>query len=149
MEAERIAVARGWGLTVLRVIVGVVFFVHGFQKLFAMGIGGVAGFLGQVGVPAPGLFAVVVTLVELLGGLALVLGLFTRVAAISLSVDMLVATLTVHLSAGFFVSDGGYEFTLVLLAASAALAIAGPGEAALDRALASRTDNPALARLTR
>src|SRR3712207_593592 len=93
---------------------------------------------------------VIVTLAELLGGLALILGLFTRLAAISLGVGMLVATLTVHLPNGFSVlPNGGYEFTLVLLATSVALAVGGPGEAALDRFLATRTNNPALARLTR
>ncbi len=150
MESDRVARMQGWGLTMLRVVVGIVFFVHGLQKLFVMGFGGVAGMMEGLTVPAPGLFAVVLTLVELLGGLALILGLFTRVAVIPLAVDMLVATLTVHLPNGFFtVPNGGYEFTLVLLAASVALAIAGPGEAALDRFLAMRTNNPALARLTR
>ena len=150
MEAEGVARMQGWGLAILRVVVGIVFLVHGFQKLFLMGFGGVAGMMEGLGVPAPGLFAIILTLVELLGGLALILGLFTRVVAIPLAVDMLVATLTVHLPNSFSVLlNGGYEFTLVLLAASVALAVAGPGEAALDRFLAMRTNNPALARLTR
>ena len=150
MEAEGVARMQGRGLAILRVVVGIVFLVHGFQKLFFMGFGGVAGMMEGLGVPAPGLFAVILTLVELLGGLALILGLFTRLAAIPLAIDMLVATLTVHLPNGFFaITNGGYEFTLVLLAASIALAVAGPGEAALDRFLAMRTNNPALTRLTR
>ena len=148
MDAERIVRTQGWGLTVLRVVLGIVFLVHGAQKLFVFGFGGVAGLLGGLGVPAPGLFAVVVTLVEVVGGIALILGLFTRVAAIMLAVDMLVATLTAHLANGFFAQNGGYEFTLLLLAASVALAVAGPGEAALDRAIAAR-GNPTLARLAR
>lgn len=148
MDADRIARTRGWGLTVLRVVVGIVFVVHGAQKLFVFGFGGVTGLLEGLGVPAPGLFAVVVTLVELVGGIALILGLFTRVAALMLAVDMLVATLTVHLPNGFFAQNGGYELTLVLLAAGVALAVAGPGEAALDRAIAAR-GNPTLARLAR
>ena len=148
MDAERIVRTQGWGLTVLRVVVGIVFLVHGAQKLFVFGFGGVAGLLEGLGVPAPGLFAVVVTVVEIVGGIALILGLFTRVAAIMLAVDMLVATLTAHLSNGFFAQNGGYEFTLLLLAASVALAVAGPGEAALDRIIAAR-GNPTLARLAR
>ena len=149
MDAQRVDGVRGWGLTVLRIVVGMVFLVHGFQKLLVMGFGGVAGFFGSLGVPAPGLFAVIVTLVELLGGLALIVGLLTRLAAILLALDMLVAILTVHLPNGFFVNDGGYEFPLVLLASCAALAVAGSGEAALDGWLASRIRNPTLARLTR
>ncbi len=149
MDAQRVAGARGWGLTVLRIVVGMVFLVHGLQKLLVMGFGGVAGFLGSLGVPAPGLFAVLVTLVEVLGGLALILGLLTRLAAILLALDMLVAILTVHLPNGFFVNNGGYEFPLVLLASCVALAVAGAGEGALDGVLASRIRNPTLSRLTR
>ena len=149
MEAEGVARMQGWGLAILRVVVGIVFLVHGFQKLFLMGFGGVAGMMEGLGVPAPGMFAVILTLVELLGGLALILGLFTRVAAIPLAIDMLVAILTVHLPNGFSAVNGGYEFTLVLLAASIALAVAGSGEAALDRMLATRMKNPSLARLVR
>ncbi len=149
MDAQRVAGARGWGLTVLRIVVGIVFLVHGLQKLLVMGFGGVAGFFGSLGVPAPGLFAVLVTLVEVLGGLALIVGLLTRLAAILLALDMLVAILTVHLPNGFFVNNGGYEFPLVLLASCVALAVAGAGEAALDGLLAARTGNPTLTRLTR
>ena len=148
MDADRVVRTQGWGLTVLRVVVGIVFLVHGAQKRFVFGFGGVAGLLEGLGVPAAGLFAVVVTLVEIVGGIALILGLLTRIAAVTLAVDMLVATLTAHLPNGFFAQNGGYEFTLVLLAAAVALAVAGPGEAALDRALAAR-GNPTLARLAR
>ncbi|MBI2001159.1 MAG: DoxX family protein, partial [candidate division NC10 bacterium] len=117
MNANGLTQIQGWGITVLRVVVGIVFLVHGGQKLFVWGFGGVAGFLGQVGIPAPMLAAVIVTLVELLGGLALLLGLFTRWAAIPLAINMAVAILTVHLQAGFFLPNG-YEFALTLLAAT-------------------------------
>jgi putative oxidoreductase len=149
LDAQRVDGVRGWGLSVIRVVVGIVFLVHGLQKLLVVGFGGVAEFLGSLGVPAPGLFAVIVTLVEALGGLALIVGLLTRLAAILLAVDMLVAILAVHLPNGFFASDFGYEFPLVLLAACVALTVAGAGEAGLDGVLARRTRNPTLARLTR
>ena len=137
MNANGLTQLQGWGITVLRVVVGIVFLAHGGQKLFVWGFGGVAGFLGQVGIPAPMLAAVVVTLVEFLGGLALLLGLFTRWAAIPLAINMAVAILTVHLRAGFFLPNG-YEFALTLLAANVALILLGSGEASLDSLLGKR-----------
>jgi putative oxidoreductase len=101
-----------------------------------------------MGTPLPLFFSTVVTLVELLGGVVLILGLFTRLVVVPLAIDMLVAILTVHLTNGFFTNSNGYEFPLVLLAACVALMLGGSGEASLDRGLASR-GNPTLARLTR
>jgi putative oxidoreductase len=134
MMAGGLTLAQGWGITVLRVIVGIVFLVHGGQKLFVWGFSNVAGFFGQVGIPVPLLTAIVVTLVEFLGGLALLLGLFTRWAAIPLALNMLGAMLTVHLKAGFFLPEG-FEFVLTLLAANVALALLGSGEASVDKLL--------------
>jgi putative oxidoreductase len=122
---------QGWGITVLRVVVGVVFVAHGGQKLFIWGFGNVAGFMGKIGVPAPLLAAVVVTLVEFLGGVALLLGVYTRSAAALLAIDMLVALLTVHIRGGFFLPNG-IEFALTLLAANTALLLLGSGEASVD-----------------
>ncbi|GIX49205.1 MAG: quinol oxidase [Candidatus Tectimicrobiota bacterium] len=127
----------GWGLTVLRVIVGVVFFLHGWQKLFSWGLGSVAGFMSQSGIPLPGLAAVVVTAAELLGGLALILGLLTRWAALVLAVNMLVAILVVHLRHGFFLPNG-FEFALSLLAANVALLLEGGGKLELEAQLRPR-----------
>ncbi len=128
---------QGWGITILRVVVGIVFLVHGQQKLFTYGFNGVAGLMGQLGIPFPMLSAVVVTLVEFLGGLALILGFFTRWAAALLAINMLVAMTVVHLRAGFFLPNG-FEYALTLLAANLALTFAGSGRAALDVALAGR-----------
>ena len=77
---------QAWGTTLLRIVVGVVFLMHGRQKLFVWGFHGVGQFFGTVGVPFPGFFAVVVTLLEFIGGAALVVGLFTRPIAALLAV---------------------------------------------------------------
>ena len=128
---------NSWGPTLLRITVGIVFLVHGAQKMFVWGFHGVAGFLGQVGIPLPALFAVVLTLVELVGGAALVLGLFTRWAALLLALDMLVAVLAVKLKGGFF-APTGFEYELVLMVASLSLVLMGGGAASLDARLSRK-----------
>ncbi|MBI3329696.1 MAG: DoxX family protein [Nitrospinae bacterium] len=137
MNPQRFSQWQGWGITILRVVVGIVFVMHGGQKLFSYGFSGVAQALGQAGIPAPMLSGVMVTAVEFLGGLALLLGLFTCWAAILLAINMLGAIVTVHWQAGFFLPMG-FEFALTLLAANVTLALAGPGAASLDMALAKR-----------
>lgn len=128
---------QDWGLLVLRLVVGLVFAVHGAQKLFLFGIGGTTGFMGSLGIPLPQVAAIIVILVELVGGLALLIGLGTRYVAALLAVDMVVALVTVHLANGFFVDGGGAEFVLVLLAAALFFALHGGGTLAVDRRLAA------------
>lgn len=137
MKAIGMTQGQAWGITILRVVLGIVFVMHGGQKLFIYGFSGVAGLMGRVGIPLPLLSAVVVTAVEFLGGAALLLGLLTRWAAALLAINMLVAMVVVHLRAGFFLPNG-FEYTLTLLAANIALALTGPGEAAVDTALDKR-----------
>ncbi len=123
--------SRAWGITILRVVVGVVFLMHGGQKLFVFGFHNVGAFMAQRGIPMPMVAGVVVTLVEFFGGLALAFGLVTRIAAALIAFEMLVAVLAVHLRGGFFL-PAGYEYPLTLLAANLALMSSGPGAAALD-----------------
>jgi putative oxidoreductase len=123
----------GWAVLPLRGVLGLIFLVHGGQKLFGFGIPGTAAFLAKLGIPLPTVAAVVLIAVELLGGLALVVGLGTRVAAGLLAFDMLVALLTVHLRGGFFVPNG-IEFVLTLLAGLVTLVGVGPGPWSIDEA---------------
>jgi putative oxidoreductase len=122
------------GLAVLRVVVGIVFLAHGAQKLFGMGFGTVIAMFAEMGIPVPGVTGPLVSIVEFFGGLALIGGLFTRVAAAALAMDMLCVILLVRIKGGFF-SPSGVEFELTLCAASLTLAFTGPGAVSLDAVL--------------
>lgn len=122
---------QGIGIAALRWMVGLVFLVHGSQKLFAYHIAETAGAFGKIGIPLPEVSAVVVTLVEFLGGAALILGIGTQVAAVLLAINMLGAIYFVHGRNGFYL-PAGYEYALTLLVASVSLALSGAGVCALD-----------------
>jgi putative oxidoreductase len=135
--ASSVTGAQAWGITLIRAMVGIVFLAHGSQKLFGFGFHGVAGFFAHAGIPVPAVSAVVVTLVEFVGGIALLLGVGTRVAALLLAIDMLGAIVFVHAKAGFFLPAGS-EFALTLLVANLGLLLAGPGAVAVDNAFSRR-----------
>jgi putative oxidoreductase len=124
--------SHSWALTIVRVVVGIVFFAHGWQKVFGMGIHTVAGFFGHAGIPVPLVSAGIVMAVEFLGGALLILGVGTRLAAGLNAIDMVVAILAVHLKNGFFAQSMGIEFPLTLLAACVCLMMAGPGAASAE-----------------
>ena len=117
---------------VLRVATGLIFAMHGWQKL-AGGVDGVAMFLGGMGFPIPMVMAVLLIAAELIGGILLILGVWTHWVAKVLAFVALIALLTVHATKGFFVSEGGFEFILLIFAASVSLAISGPGKWALGK----------------
>lgn len=120
-----------WGMLPLRIVVGLVFMMHGAQKLFVFGLGGTADIMGKLGLPLPVVCAGIVIVVELLGGLAILLGVFTRLAGALLAFEMLIAILVARLSGGFF-APYGYEFELTLLGACLTFALNGPGQMSLE-----------------
>ncbi|MGY1840198.1 MULTISPECIES: DoxX family protein [unclassified Modestobacter] len=132
------APARDAALLIARVAVGLVFFAHGWQKLFTNGVDGTAAFFDQVGVPAASAAAWLAALVELVGGAALILGLAVPVAGLLLLVDMIGAFLFVHAGSSLFVDQGGYELVLVLGATVLLLAVLGAGRFSVDHLLFGR-----------
>ncbi|MHC8345260.1 DoxX family protein [Pseudomonas sp. RT6P73] len=130
----------GYGLTVLRIFVGIIFAAHGAQKLFGMfggyGIAGTAQYMESQGLAPGHLMAILAGGTEFFGGLALIIGLLVRPAALGLAFLSLVAIFTVHISHGLFMSNNGYEFALALLGGSIAVLIEGAGKLSVDRAIA-------------
>lgn len=123
------------GLLIMRILVGLTFFLHGIAK-FNMGIHGVAGFFAAVGIPAAGLFAWIVTLLETFGGLALIVGIGTRISSLLLSITMIVSAFVLMQNAFPFISTQvatGYELNLALLAALLPILILGPGRYSLAK----------------
>lgn len=123
------------GLLVLRVVVGAIFAAHGAQKIFEFTLPGTIASFTAMGAPLPAIAAPFVAFLELGGGILLALGFFTRVVGVLLAINMTVALVLVHLPAGLWVGNGGYEFVAVLGAAALALALIGAGRFSLDRAL--------------
>lgn len=126
----------GIGITLLRVVTGLTFAAHGSQKLFGLfggyGLEGTGQWMESIGL-APGyLLALMAGSAEFFGGLALVIGLLVRPAAASLIVAMVVAIFSVHWASGFFITNGGYEYALILAMISGTLLIEGAGRFSLD-----------------
>jgi putative oxidoreductase len=141
---------RPWATVPLRLIIGYGFMAHGWAKL-SRGPAGFAKLLVHIGAPLPELTAWVSTLIELLGGLAILAGAFVAAVSIPLIVMMLVAMFTVHLRYGFsaintiaLTADGpqfgppGFEVNLLYIAGLLALILAGAGRFSIDRMLARR-----------
>jgi putative oxidoreductase len=130
----------GYGLTVLRIAVGVIFAAHGSQKLFGLfggyGLAGTAQWMESIGVTPGYLMASLAGGTEFFAGLALIIGLLVRPAALGLAFLSLVAIFSVHIGNGLFMANNGYEFALALLAGSIAVLIEGAGKLSADRAIA-------------
>ncbi len=137
------ATSNDVALTTLRVVLGVVFFAHGAQKMLGWfggyGFHGTMGFFTHMGMPSPVAFLVICT--EFFGGLGLIVGLLTRIAALGIGVEMIGAIFMVHLPNGFFMNwmgtqkGEGFEYHLLVIAIAAALLLRGAGAFSLDRSL--------------
>jgi putative oxidoreductase len=130
--------------TILRMVLGLVFFAHGAQKLLGwfggFGFAGTMGyFTGTMHIPVPLAFLAIAA--EFFGGLGLILGFLTRIAGFGIAVNMLVAIATVHGAFGLFMNwsgtqkGEGFEYHLLVLAITAFLMIRGAGAFSVDRAL--------------
>jgi len=133
-----------YGLLVIRLALGLTLSAHGAQKLIGSfgghGLGRTTGFFASLDFRSPRATAIAVGLAECSGGLLLAAGLMTPVCALAICILMLTAIATVHWGRGFWVTEGGYEFNLLIWANAVALATAGPGRFSVD-ALIGWADN--------
>ncbi|HXT48897.1 MAG TPA: DoxX family protein [Gemmatimonadaceae bacterium] len=128
-------------LLVLRLVVGTIFIMHGYQKVFTIGIASITTMFTHMGVPFAALVAPLVAVLELVGGIAIVLGVVTRIAGLLLAIDMFCAILIVHAKNGFFLPKG-MEFVFGNMGMALALALAGAGAYSIS-ALMARRGRPA------
>lgn len=139
---QLLSTQAGLAALILRVPVGIILIAHGAQKLFGWfggyGLEGTGQWMASIGLEPGYLMALMAGSAEFFGGIALVLGLLTRPAALVVAFTMVVAIVTTHLSNGLFMSNNGYEYALTLLAASLALMIQGGGSLSADKQLSTR-----------
>lgn len=147
MFRKLLATSNDWTLTLLRLVMGVIFFAHGAQKM--LGWFGGYGFAGTMGfftnmmhIPAP--FAFLAICAEFLGGIGLIVGALTRIAAFGIATNMVVAILMVHSQVGFFMNwtgqqkGEGFEYHLLAIAIAIVLMARGGGAFSVDRALSAQ-----------
>jgi putative oxidoreductase len=120
-------------LLLVRAVVGLTFLMHGLDKLGDLNA--TEHVFDSLSIPLPGLMAPFVALVEVVGGIAMIVGLLAPLFGLALAGDMLVAALTQHIDKGFFVADGGYELVLILGTTSLGIMLAGAGRFSVDGAL--------------
>jgi putative oxidoreductase len=127
----------------VRLITGIIILAHGWQKLTEMGPGNFGGqMLAGLGVPLPMFMGYVVTFTEIIGGLLLIVGFLSRLAALLLTINLVVAILLVKVNVGFLSgsSGTGAELDLALIAGFLVILFAGPGSLSVDHALGLEPD---------
>ena len=151
MFGKLLATPNDSTLTIMRLVLGVTFFMHGAQKMLGWfggyGFQGTMGFFTQqMGIPAPLAFLAICA--EFFGGLGLILGLLSRIAALGITVNMLFAIAKVHSGNGFFMNwsgqqkGEGFEYHLLAIALAVVVMIKGSGAFSIDRAIEGRTSTP-------
>jgi putative oxidoreductase len=126
-----------WGeiaYALLRVVIGYILFMHGWQK-FKTGMTGVVGFMNKSGLVPGELFAGAAMFLETVGALCIIVGLFTRFFAAAIAIELGIAFLAVHMSKGFAANQGGFEYVLLLGIVMLAIAIRGGGPYSIDRVI--------------
>jgi len=147
MIRKLLATSDDWTLTILRLVMGIIFFAHGAQK--ALGWFGGYGFSGTMGfftnmMHIPAVFAFLAICAEFLGGIGLILGALGRIAAFGIACNMMVAILMVHSHFGFFMNwsgqqkGEGFEYHLLAIVIALVLMVKGSGAFSIDRALSTR-----------
>lgn len=121
-----------------RLALGIVLIAHGWQKLFTFGISGTASNFEQMGIPLPTASATFAVIVELLGGVLLIIGFVVPLVGLLVAINMVGALLFVHASSGIFVGDGGYELVLVIGALGLVFAGIGAGRYSVDGLITDR-----------
>lgn len=121
-------------LLVLRIAAGLTMAAHGYQKVFQYGFAGVTASFAGMNIPMASVAAPLVSVLELAGGILVAVGLLTRPLAFLIAVDMFVASVFIHLPAGFFAPKGA-ELTLLLMSSFLALAFTGAGRYSVDASL--------------
>lgn len=123
---------------IARILLGVILIAHGWDKFAITGLEGVTGFFDSLGIPAAGIAAIAAAVVELLGGILIILEVFTRIVAAFVAIDMLFAALFAHVSSGIFVTNNGWELTGAIGAGALLLIAVGAGAWSIDEVLAKR-----------
>ncbi|HEX6077880.1 MAG TPA: DoxX family protein [Micromonosporaceae bacterium] len=134
-ETSAISQVFPYAILIARIVVGSIFLAHGWFKVDTLGMAGTSDYFAGIGIPLSDLAAYVVTALELVGGLAIILGALLPVFGILLALNMIGAFWFAHAPAGFWANEGGYEFVVSLAATTLMIGFSGGGAFAADKKL--------------
>lgn len=128
------------GILLIRIVIGLAFIHAGWLKINNLDM--VVGFFGSMGIPA--FLAYLVSFCEFVGGILIIVGVFTQYVAVILGIIMIVATFMVHVPKGYGLANGGYEYTLALLLSCVAVLVLGSGKYAVSKMFKKKDINPVM-----